>query len=540
MFLLSACGGDTHLQQQTTSVQTQLAQQLQQAKMNGVPDDQLQPIIQQEQKLQSTSAPFSLSDAPINAYYKNQTTQYQHLQSQLQEVVGIATGQDQGLAQQNLHGFQQALSTQQTQKVGDLQAFSLHYANDVHLLATAHTPNDYLAVSNDAVAAINTLRLLSTTYTQLVIFKSTIAQMQQADLDVTAMQSEYTGDLSVFNSATTSDGFQKLGTMLDAQYQLAVVTSTASLPYVGLAKLNEFQSNLSLLTTYGLDASSYQKSYDADKAAMAQAATLDQYIAVSNKINSDMSSMNNDLVRGASSYLITELNQEANAWGQSHLYHDTFDGNSYILDSGYTMNGIGYWLQQENSEASTPADYQSVVNDENNELFNLQMLEQDYTDTTPANQPHQTDLLMMQHYPSLQHGTAIIVSMVEQIMRVYVNGALVRTIQVTTGQVERPSLPGFWPTQLRKSPNEFTSDDPPSSPFWYPPTHINYSILYHGDGYFLHDAWWRTVFGQGTQFPHKDYEIGSHNGSHGCINMPLDQAAWLYTHTDYTAQIAIY
>lgn len=541
MLLLSACGGDTHLQQQASSAQAQLAQQLQLAKNNGVPDAQLQPIIQQAQKIQNTGAPFTVfNDTPTNTYYKTQTSQYQQLLIKLQEVVAIATGQDQGLAQQNLLGFQHALNTQQVQKVGDIQAFSLRLTADEHLLATAHTPKEYLAISNDATSAISTLGLMGTTYTQLVIFKNAIAQMQQAKLDVTAMQSEYTSDLDVFNSATTSDNFQKLGTMLDAQYQLAVVTSDSSLPYVGAAKLNEFQTNLNLLKTYGMNASQYQKSYDADKLAMAQAKTIDQYLTVSSKINSDMGLMQNDLLRGASSYLVKELDQEANAWGQSHLYHDTFDGKNYILDSGYTMNGIGYWLQNEDSWAVTPADYQSVVNDENNELFNLQMLEQDYSDTTPANQPHQTDLLMMQHYPSLQHGTAIIVSMVEQIMRVYVNGSLVRTIPVTTGEVARPSLPGFWTTQDRKSPDEFKSSDPPSSPFWYPPTHINYAILYHWDGYFLHDAWWRTVFGPGTQFPHKDYEIGSHDGSHGCINMPLTDAGWLYTHTDYTAQIAIY
>lgn len=541
MLLVSACGGDPHLQQQTTSVQTQLTQQLQIAKNIGVPDSQLQPIIQQEQKLQSASAPFSMfNDTPDNTFYKNQTAQYQQLLNQLQEVVSIAIGQDQGLAQQNLASFQQALNTQQKQQVGDLQAFSLRYTTDEKRLATAHTPNDYLAISTDATNAIDALNLLGSTYAQLVIFKNTITQMQQANLDVTAMQSEYTSDMDVFNSATTSDEFQKLGTMLDAQYQLAVVTSTSSIPYVGTAKLNEFQNDLAQLQTYGINANTYQKAYNTDKAAMAQATTLNQFLTVSNQINSDIGSMHNDLVRGASWYLIKQLDQEANAWGQAHLYHDTFDGNNYILDSGYTMNGVGYWLQRENSWSVTPADYQSVLNDDNNELFNFQMFQQDYSDPTPANQPHKTDLLMMQHYPSLQHGTAIIVSMVEQIMRVYVNGVLVRTIPVTTGMVERPSLPGFWTVQDRKSPDEFKSDDPPSSPFWYPPTHINYAILYHWGGYFLHDAWWRTVFGPGTQFPHKDYELGSHDGSHGCINMPLDEAGWLYTHTDFTAQIAIY
>ncbi|MEO7019603.1 MAG: L,D-transpeptidase [Ktedonobacteraceae bacterium] len=544
MLLVSACGGDSHLHQQASSAQTQLAQNIQQAKNNGVPDSQLQPIFQQEKQLQSTSAPFSaFDDTPDNTYYTHQSSQYQQLLSKLQDVVAIATSQAQGQAQQNLQGFQQVLNTQQAQKVGDLPAFSLRYTADTNLLATARTPKDYLAISNDAVSAISALGLLSTTYAQLVIFNNTITQMQQANLDVTAMQSEYTSDLNVFNSATTSDTFQKLGSLLDAQYQLTVVTSSSSLPYVGAAKLNEFQNNLSLLKTYGLDASPYQKSYDTDKTTMAQATTLNQYLSVSNKINGDIGLMHNDLVRGASWYLIKELDQEANAWGQTHLYHDTFDGKDYILDSGYTMNGVGYWLQRENSWSYRPADYQSVLNDDNNELFNFQMFQQDYADKTPGDQPHQTDLLMMQHYPSLQHGTVIMVSMAEEMLRFYVDGKLVNAFPITTGRVERPSLPGVWTTQDRKSPTEFKSDDPISSPFYYPPTPIHFAILYHWGGFFVHDSWWRNQYGMGTQFPHNDTsgnEFSAGNGSHGCVNVRLDQAGWLYAHTDFTTQIAMY
>ena len=193
------------------------------------------------------------------------------------------------------------------------------------------------------------------------------------------------------------------------------------------------------------------------------------------------------------------------------------------------------------SWAYTQSDFQAVVNDEKDELFSLQMLEQDYEDKTPYNQPHKTDIELIQQYQL--SGQIIVVSMLEQVMRVYENGKLVRSFSVTTGRVELPSLPGHWTVLARQLPTEFTSSDPPGLPYWYPPTPINYAINYHSDGYFIHDAWWRVNFGPGTQFPH--YDVGGDesfagNGSHGCINMQENDAAWLYSNTNYTTQIIVY
>ena len=529
MLLTSACGGDSHLQQQASSTHAQLDQQIQHAESMGVPASSLQPILQQEQKLNSTGAPFTMfDDTPANTYYKNQTSSYQQLLGKLQQEVSIVTGQDQGQAQQDLASFKSTLATRQTQKVGDLQAFSLRYTTDENKLAAAQTPKDYLAISSDAKDAVNALNLMGSTYGQLVIFKNTITQMQQANLDVTAMQNQYTGDLGVFNSATTVTDFNKLSTMVNAQYQLAVVSSIQSLPYVGAAKLSEFNDQINNLKTYGMDASSYIKLYNADKTAMANATTIAQYLAVSNRIDSDMGSMHNDLVQGESWYLIKKLDREAKAWGQNHLYHDKNDGHNYIPDSAYTMDGIGYWLQRENGWSYSTADYQSVVDDDNNEFFNFQMFQQEYADTTPYTQVHATDLGMMQHYPSLKSGVVIVVSMAHQYLHFFVNGKLVKAFQITTGRVERPTLPGVWTTQNRQAPTEFKSSDPPSSPFWYPPTPIHYAILYHWGGFFVHDSWWRNDYGPGTQYPHQDSSglPSASNGSHGCVNVREDQSVW--------------
>ena len=544
MLLITACGGSPQSQAQLNQNKARLDQALQHARSIGIPDSALQPIIKQEQQLNSTGAPFTLfNDQPVTDYNTNLASHYQQLEVQTEGVISSISDQFNIQAQQDMQFFQSSLSAQQQRKVGNTQAFSALYNKDASLLAAAQYPKDYAAISNDARKVTAALALSSTTFNQLNTFKTTINQMQAARLDVTAMQTQYQNDLDTFNIATTSIEFQNLGTMLNAQYQEAVVNSIQALPYVSTAKLGEFKTQLALLKTYGMDASPYQPLYDADRAAMKKASSIPSYLAISQKIDADIASMHDDLTQGASHYLINALDHEANVWGQAHAYHDKFDGNNYIYTAGYTLPGIGFWLNRELGWAYQPSDYQAVVDEENNEFFNLHMLEQDYSDTTPYNQVHATDRQMMQHYPGLQHGTVLMVSQVEQAMRVYRDGKLIRAFHVTTGRVERPALPGVWSVQDRKSPDEFKSTDPPGSIYWYPPTPIQYAILYHWGGFFVHDAWWRVNFGPGTQFPHYDVggdETFAGNGSHGCINMQSNDAGWVFANTDWNTQIAQY
>ncbi len=544
MLLITACGGSPQSQAQVNQNKVRLDQALQHARSIGIPDSALQPIIKQEQQLNSTGAPFTfLNDQPVTDYNTNLASHYQQLEVQTEGVISSISDQFNIQAQQDMQFFQSSLSAQQQRKVGNTQAFSALYNKDASLLAAAQYPKDYAAISNDARKVTAALALSSTTFNQLNTFKTTINQMEAARLDVTAMQTQYQNDLDTFNIATTSIEFQNLGTLLNAQYQEAVVNSIQALPYVSTAKLGEFKTQLALLKTYGMDASPYQPLYDADQAAMKKASSIPSYLAISQKIDADIASMHDDLTQGASHYLINALDHEANVWGQAHAYHDKFDGNNYIYTAGYTLPGIGFWLNRELGWAWQPSDYQAVVDEENNEFFNLHMLEQDYSDTTPYNQVHATDRQMMKHYPGLQHGTVLMVSQVEQAMRVYRDGKLIRAFHVTTGRVERPALPGVWSVQDRKSPDEFKSTDPPGSIYWYPPTPIQYAILYHWGGFFVHDAWWRVNFGPGTQFPHYDVggdETFAGNGSHGCINMQSNDAGWVFANTDWNTQIAQY
>ncbi|HLL78751.1 MAG TPA: L,D-transpeptidase, partial [Ktedonobacteraceae bacterium] len=222
--------------------------------------------------------------------------------------------------------------------------------------------------------------------------------------------------------------------------------------------------------------------------------------------------------------------------------YDSYDNQTYALDNAYMQAGIGATIDSDLASAATPADSEAMVSEALNALFNLHMLEADYNDSTPYNQAHATDLEMLAHY-NLQNKTVLMISTVEQAMRVYQNGKLLRAFHVTTGRSELPSLPGVWGVLERKSPIIFQSADPKGSPYWFPDTPIKYAILYHYGGYFVHDAWWRANFGPGTEFPHSDASGTSaynFDGSHGCINLSETDAAWVYQHTDWNTQIVIY
>ena len=543
LLLTSACGGgDPKIQQQASQNKAQLDSLLKHAQAIGVPTSLLQPILSQEQQLASTSVPFTLfNDQPATNYNKNLATRYQQLVLQTQSVIATTTEAAQSQAQREMQNFQLALTQRRTEGF-HVDSFSLQFNQDQGLLATAQYPKDYVKISNDAYTATQALNLMKSTSDQLTTFKNTIAQMKQAHLDVTAMQLQYQNDLQIFDGARSPFDFQNLGTLINAQYELAVVNSMQALPYVGAAKLGEFKKQIELLKLYGMDASDYQNHFNADQAAMKKASTLHDYLAVSQQIDADMAAMHDDLVQGQAYYMVKQIDQQARTWGHAHPYHDKSDGKDYILTAGYTLDGIGFWFNRELGWTYTTEDYQSVIDEENNELFNLQMLEADYYDKTPYDQVHATDLQMLSHY-QLQKGQVLMVSLVEQALRLYQDGQLVRAFHVTTGRVERPSLPGAWTVQDRKSPTVFKSTEPQGSPYWYPDTPIQYGILYHWGGFFVHDAWWRVDFGPGTQFPHYDSggdESFAGNGSHGCVNMQKDEAGWVYAHTDWHTMIVIY
>ena len=129
--------------------------------------------------------------------------------------------------------------------------------------------------------------------------------------------------------------------------------------------------------------------------------------------------------------------------------------------------------------------------------------------------------------PSPQ-GKEIIVSLSHQWLWAYQNGVQVYNTPVMTGRPALPTPTGTYHVFLKQHPTWFYSPWPYGSPYWYPPTFINYALEWRAGGFFLHDSWWHSVYGPGTNGWHYDPKFGWQWGTHGCVAMPLSAAAWLY------------
>lgn len=122
----------------------------------------------------------------------------------------------------------------------------------------------------------------------------------------------------------------------------------------------------------------------------------------------------------------------------------------------------------------------------------------------------------------------VVVSTENQSATMYQNGAPVYSTPVTTGGPELPTDHGVFHIYFKVSPFVFHSPFPLGSPYYYPPTPVQYWMPFDGqEG--LHDASWRSNFGPGSNLAPTDLGTGNYIlGTHGCVNLPTDAAAWLW------------
>ena len=123
-------------------------------------------------------------------------------------------------------------------------------------------------------------------------------------------------------------------------------------------------------------------------------------------------------------------------------------------------------------------------------------------------------------------GSYIEVSLDAQHLWLYKDGNLVTETDIVSGKPVkgRETYRGAWPIAYKASPFNLTSAE-----YGYD-VKVNYWMPFvYGQG--LHDASWQSSFG-GNRY--------KTNGSHGCINLPKDQAALIYETIDAGYPIVIY
>ncbi|HET8845126.1 MAG TPA: L,D-transpeptidase [Ktedonobacteraceae bacterium] len=543
--LFSACGGNSQLQQKAGQNKQDLDSSLIHAQTIGVPANLLAPIIQQKQQLENTHAPLGLfGDAIVNDYYTNLALRYSQLNSQVEGMEIQLTEQYDYQASQDLQTLSTILSQRQDQNYTETKTFASQLTNYQQDLGKAKYPKDYLLISSNAKNSTEALRLMGPAHDALTNFQTVINQLQKSHIDVTLFKKEYQSDQQSLSKASTSADFEQLITLIKSQMDQTTTVSTVAIPYVGKVKLNQFKEDIKLIKQYGEeDVSKYEQRLQIDQQALDEAKTVKDFLKVSAQIDADVASIQLPLIRAQADDLLQQFHNEVKTWGQSHQYHDTFNGQYYPLDYEYDAQGVGSDADYVVQIAVTKGDYQSAIDQIKNDMLHLQMMEQSYNNKTPYNKPHTEDFTLMNHYGIANADEVLVVSLIEQSLRYYQNGKLVRSFLITTGQYDKPSPPGYWQIFDRESPTTFKSSEPKGSAFYYPDTKINFAMEYHAGGYFFHDSWWRLDYGPGTNFPHYDSggdESFAGSGSHGCFNMSEDEIAWLYPNTHYNARVLVY
>jgi hypothetical protein len=546
VLVLSACTGNAQAQQQAETSRTAFDVEIAHARSIGVPNSMLTPILSQAAALDNTSAPFAFfDDQPVSDYNTNLAQRYSMLTVEVKGLEAQATQQLDYQASQDLQTMENALAVRQSQKFIEAQTFAAQLTNYQGQLAQAQYPKDYLHIIQEAQGSTKALHLMGPAYDALVSLQQVIQQLGASHLDTTALSQQAQNDLLAFRAATGPDDFSQLIDLINTQLQESTVYSAQAIPFVGAAKLQQLSKDINLLKQYGGNYTVFQQKLTADQQALKTAKTVSDFLKVSAQIDNDTNAIQFPLVQGQANYLLKQFHAEVTSWGKAHQYYDSYDGNSYNLDYEYDEQGIGSDADAAVKSAQTLDDYQAAIDLLNDDFANLHAMEADYKDKTAWNHWHVTDVNLMQHYGIFgpKSGPVLVVSLIEQTLRYYNNGNMVRAFQIVSGQYQLPSPPGFWSIFFRAHPTLFKSSEPPGSAFWYPPTPIQYAMEYHAGGYFFHDSWWRGVYGPGMNFPHTDPSGTTQyndNGSHGCINMNPSDVAWLYPQIPWGTPVIVY
>ncbi len=540
--LLSACNsGDPQAQQQATQNGASLDQVLHYAQTIGTPRANLKPVLEQELSIKAIQAPFPLfNGTAVTSYYTNVATRYKQLTVQTQGIINVSTEQMAQQAQDDLGTLQHTLAAKQHSGL-PLSALTQLYDQNQASMQKAQFPKDFATISASVIKAISTITLLPASMDKLQTLHQIIALMKKGNQDVTALQKNYDDDNNALSIATTPEALKLVNQTIDTQNQQATSMFLQAIPLLTQARVSDLSNAIKQLKQDNIDTTAYQKLLDTANTRAPNVKTMQDFQTFSTLIDSDLAAMQGDLLKGQAASLVQQFHIEVAKWGDAHQYYDKYNAVSYPLDGAYMAKGIGEDLDRELVNAVTATDFQQVVTDTQNATFHLHMLEADAKDTTPYNQVHATDQKLLNYY-KLNTSQVIVVSFIEEALRVYDHGKLVRSFLVTAGRPELPPVPGLWTPMWRLTNTTFKSPYPKGSAYWYPDTPINYAILYHDGGYYLHDSWWRNDYGPGTQFYHLDSSgnVSADYGTHGCINIQEDNAAWLYDYTSYDTQIVMY
>lgn len=563
--VLSACAPAASQTAQTNKAK--LDKELATARTNpGVPDSLLAPIVAQEQTLAAGTS------KGTDAGYQTAATGYTDLYNQ---VVALEhTSPDKAKAQANMDLQQLTAAIQAMNKQGFVEVAQYQQRLDQAQtqLSTAQTTKDYFQVASYVEAQTAAVNQLQPVYKQMQdLGKLVDAQNQALGLVSSAPQPlqcalgatdvfwtpsptvmvstqrsgpayEYQQwpqqDLNQFRAASSAQDYQTLSSLISAQSLQLTANATGLLPAQASNLLQTFQADVQTYQQYGGKDSKFAQQAAQDAQTMSSAQTLADYSRLVQTLQQQTQALELPLVKAQTQHDLDTL-QKLVDQGQSKMTIDPANGVGYPDAYEYASQNTGIGDARDRLQnAQTLSDYQAVDQEIQMFITNIQAMLQNLNDKTPAASPHQTDISLIQHY-GVTSDRVIVISLREQEARMYENGKLVKALQVTTGNPDLPSPPGIHCIQNKLQNYNDISPFPKGSPWYYNPTHINFGMVYSDYGYLIHDAWWRSWFGQYSNLPHYD-PISFNNGTHGCVNLPTDTMGWLFNWADIGTPVIVY
>lgn len=529
--MLAGCGPDPN-QAAAQQNKARLDGELQHARTGlGLPDSMLQPIAAQEREIASGEGGF-------NYNYQDASANYTLLYNQLISIEQNALQTLQKQANDDIQAFSKAVTQLRGQGFSEIDVYQARLDQAVQDYNAAKTAGDFARVDTTAQQQTAALHALWPAYQKLQDFKTILRTLQNAGMNSALGQIEYQQNLDAIRAGLPADRYAKLVEVIDGQIVQLMADQAEAIPYIGAALLDSFQARIDLLKSYGQDTATYQQQLDQDMARLKSASGTADYLELGQAINQQIDAMSLPLLKAKAFSDYAQLQKLVDTVGGIRLT-SPYDGSTYSAAYEYSNQWVGIGDAQDNLNAAHDLEsYQSADDEINDLLTNLRALKDNLSDPKPHSQPHDADLWLINTAYHLT-GKVIVVSLREQTLRAYENGKMVWWSYVTTGREELPSWPGLHYAMYKLYHTEFTSPEPPGSPFYYAPTPINYAIAYAINGFFIHDAWWRAEFGPGTNLPHWD-PAAFNGGSHGCVNLPENNMAWLYDWTPIGTPIVVY
>jgi hypothetical protein len=499
----------------------------------GVPEYMLAPITTQEAKVAD-------GDGGIFYNYGDAATRYHSLDTQLTGIEQAAQTTLKQQAQTDLQAFATLLNQRRADGFLQVTLYQARYDDAQKAFATAKLPGDFVHVSGLANAGTFALQAMETTYDKLQGMQKLMQSLQTAGISTSVPQAFYDQDLQAFRAAASADDYQALAVTIDTQLMQLTVDQTAAQPFVAASLLKSFQTHIDQLKQFGdtVGVATFQQQYDTATKQFAAAKLPTDYAPIAQTLAQQDGAAALAVAKAKANQDFAVLQQLVDSVRGMTVINPA-DHRAYPLAYEYTSRAVGIGDASDNLKAAkTVAQYNATDFEITSLTACLKAMLANLKDTTPHNQAHQTDLQLLQVY-NVKSGPAVVISLREQTARFYQDGKLVNWSYVTTGRPELPSVPGWHVAMARLSPTTFRSPDPAGSPNYYQPTHINFAVEYNTNGYFLHDAWWRSWFGPNSNLPHHD-PAAFNGGSHGCVNFPLSSMKWVYNFTTRGTPIILY